>query len=68
MLCYHENLFMALMEKKVLKDGNARAMAWQYTSPIITILSMCDREPEKEAEFMMEIDKHIIPFFEEYKF
>ena len=38
-------------------------MAWMYVSPVITLLSVCDRQPEREAESLAKLDSHVKLFF-----
>ncbi|MDD2956018.1 MAG: TetR/AcrR family transcriptional regulator [Oscillospiraceae bacterium] len=67
MLEYHEALFRGMIQAGVLRGGDPRSMAWQYVSPILIFLSLCDRQPEKEAEVLDEIEKHIRQFHKIYK-
>lgn len=62
MMDYHEKLFTALMEQGILVSGDVKAMTWQYVSPIITLLSVCDREPEREADAVVLVGRHIRQF------
>ena len=39
------------------------ALAWMYVSPIIVLLSVCDRQPEREAESLAKLDAHVKLFF-----
>ena len=38
-------------------------LAWMYVSPIIVLLSVCDRQPEREAEGLAKLDAHVRLFF-----
>ncbi len=38
-------------------------LAWMYVSPIIVLLSVCDRQPEREAESLAKLDAHVRLFF-----
>ena len=38
-------------------------MAWMYVSPVITLLGVCDRQPEREAESLAKLDAHVKLFF-----
>lgn len=38
-------------------------LAWMYVSPIIVLLSVCDRQPEREAESLAKLDAHVKLFF-----
>ena len=34
-----------------------------YVSPIIVLLSVCDRQPEREAESLAKLNAHVRLFF-----
>ena len=38
-------------------------LAWMYVSPIIVLLSVCDRQPEREAESLAKLDAHVKLFY-----
>lgn len=67
MLEYHECLFHKLMEDGILIDGDARSMAWQYVAPVQILLSVCDRQPERESEVKKELKAHIQQFYSIYQ-
>ena len=39
------------------------ALARMYASPIIVLLSVSDRQPEREAESLAKLDAHVKLFF-----
>lgn len=59
---YHKDLFEQLMEQDILIDGDAKAMALQYVAPISQLLCLCDRQPEKEPDAIVQIARHIRQF------
>lgn len=61
-LQYQSAMFAMLCEKGVLKGDDPYVMALQFHSPIYTLLTMCDREPEREAELTELLKRHIIQF------
>lgn len=63
MLEYHEALFDRLVEARALRDGDTHIMALQYVSPIFVLLSLCDREPEREPEAMAMLERHVRQFY-----
>lgn len=63
MVEYHENLFAGLMSAGALRGGDPHSMALQYTCPILTLLSVCDRHPEAEEQAMTQIEAHIRQFW-----
>ena len=63
---YHTALFELLIKEGVLKSGNTHIMAIEYVSPLLLLLSVCDREPEKEKQALEIIEKHIYQFVSMY--
>ena len=54
------------MESTFLKDENPDIMAAQLAWPISMWTNLCDREPEREAEAMKLLDRHVRQFFRVY--
>lgn len=67
MLGYHEELFRRLIQNGTLRSGDVRSMAWQFVSPIFVLLSVCDRQPEKEQEAMDQLAAHVRQFYAVYQ-
>lgn len=65
-LNYNMQTVKALIDAAVLIDGDVEVMAAQLAFPISAWLSLCDREPEREHEVMVLIEKHILQYFEAY--
>ena len=63
MIAYHANIFRALIAAGELPDEDPETLAWMYVSPVITLLSVCDRQPEREAECLARLDAHVRLFF-----
>lgn len=66
-LHYHEILFHDMIQQGALRAADPRAIAWQYVSPILVLLSVCDRQPEREGEAMREMEAHIRQFYAIYQ-
>lgn len=60
-LAYQSALFGALVQCGALR-GEPRTMALQFYAPIYLLLTECDRQPEREAEVMEELERHILEF------
>lgn len=67
MLGYHEALFRRLIGRGALRGGDPKIMALQYVSPVLVLLSVCDREPEREGEAMVMLEDHIRKFHKIYQ-
>lgn len=63
MAAYHAALFRALIARGELADNDPDTLALLYVSPIITLLGVCDRQPEREAECLAKLDAHVRLFF-----
>lgn len=60
---YHAQLFKALIAEGQINNEDPNVLALMYTSPIITLLGVCDRQPEREAECLEKLDRHVRLFF-----
>ena len=66
-LGYFTGLVKQLIRQGVLADDDPEIMAAQFCLPISVWISLCDREPEREAEVMELVEKHIRQFFRLYQ-
>ena len=60
---YHAEIFRALIAAGKLRAEDPQALALLYTSAINVLLSVCDREPEKEAECLNRLEAHVRLFW-----
>ena len=49
-------IFAAMMDRGLLRRDDARMLAFAYTAPISALIHLCDREPERTAEAMAQIE------------
>ena len=61
-LSYQGMLFGFMVTAGVLKTDNVRVMTLHFYSPIYFMLTICDREPERETEMLKLLDEHITQF------
>ncbi|MGN1350469.1 MAG: TetR/AcrR family transcriptional regulator [Anaerovoracaceae bacterium] len=66
-LQYFTGLVKQLIRQGVFKDDDPEIMAAQFCFPVSVWLGLCDREPEREAEVMELIARHIRQFFRVYQ-
>lgn len=66
-MSYFTGMIRCLIEKGVLKDEDPQMMASQFCLPVTVWLQLCDREPEREAEVMDLVGKHIRQFYRVYQ-
>ena len=64
---YFSGMIRQLISLGVLRDDDPEIMAAQLCLPITVWLSLCDREPEREAAVMERMEKHIRQFFRLYQ-
>ena len=60
---YHTAIFRSLTAAGELKDENPHELALMYVAPVITLLGVCDRQPEREDECLAALDAHVRLFF-----
>lgn len=60
---YHAALFRTLIARGELQNQDPDTLAIMYVSPVITLLGVCDREPQREAECLAKLDAHVRLFF-----
>ena len=65
-LKYNTGLIRFLIREGILREEDPEIMAAQFAWPISMWMALCDREPEREAEAMELIDRHIRQFFRVY--
>lgn len=58
------NILEGMMEKKVIKQGDAEVMALELIAPVSLLIHIFDRQPEREKEVMERIEKHLGTFLE----
>ena len=63
LLRYFTRFVKHLIRQVVLAEEDPQIMAAQLCLPISVWINLCDREPEREAEVMVLVEKHIRQFF-----
>lgn len=61
-LSYQGELFRILIAKGKFKQADAGILALQFYAPIYTLLTVCDRQPDREQEALKLIAAHIRQF------
>ena len=64
---YFTGLVKQLIRRGVLKDDDPELMAAQLCFPISVWINLCDREPEREADTVELVKRHIRQFFRVYR-
>lgn len=60
---YHAGIFRSLIAAGQLREEDPDTMALLYVAPVITLIGICDRQPEKEAVCRARLDAHVRLFF-----
>ena len=63
MMEYHANIFRALIAAGEIQKEDPDVLAMMYVSPVLTLLGICDRQPEREEECIEKLRQHVSLFF-----
>ncbi len=66
-LKYQTGLLQLLIKQEHMKNEDANVMALQFFAPIYLLMTVCDREQQREAEALQILEKHIRQFNRMYK-
>ena len=62
-LDYHAGIFRALIAAGEITAEDPDALAMLYVSPVLTLIGICDRQPERESECLEKLQNHVRLFF-----
>ena len=62
-LAYHAGIFRALIAAGEICAEDPDALAMLYVAPVLTLIGVCDRQPEREAECLEKLSHHVRLFF-----
>ena len=60
---YHAAIFRSLISAGKIKAEDPEKLALMYVSPVVLLIQICDRQPEKEAECLVKLKNHVSLFF-----
>ena len=60
---YHAGIFRALIAAGEIRAEDPDALALMYIAPILTLIGVCDRQPEREAECLEKLREHVGLFY-----
>ena len=63
-LRYHAGLFRDLIAAGKIRAEDPDALALLYVAPVLTLIGVCDRQPEREAECREKLRQHVELFFQ----
>lgn len=62
-ITYHSGIFRSLIAAGEIRNEDPDTLAMMYVAPVITLIGICDRQPEKEAACLEKLDAHVRLFF-----
>lgn len=65
-LSYQSMLFHLLSEMGMVEQETPQIMAVHFYAPIYMLLTLCDRQPEREREALQILEQHIRQFYRLY--
>ena len=60
---YHAGIFRALIAAGEIPAEGPDALAMMYVAPVLTLVAICDRQPEREADCLAALEAHVRLFF-----
>ena len=60
---YHAGIFRALIAAGEIKAEDPETLAMMYVAPVLTLIGICDRQPEREGECLEKLQSHVKLFF-----
>ena len=60
---YHAGIFRALIAVGEIPAEGPDTLAMMYVAPVLTLIAICDRQPEKETECLARLEAHVRLFF-----
>ncbi len=60
---YHAGIFRALIAVGEIPAEGPDTLAMMYVAPVLTLIAICDRQPEREAECLAALEAHVRLFF-----
>lgn len=62
-LDYHAGIFRALIAAGEIRNDDPDTLAMMYVTPVLTLIGICDRQPERETECIEQLRRHVHLFF-----
>lgn len=63
MIDYHAGIFRALIAVGEISAEDPETLAIMYVAPVLTLIGVCDRQPEKESDCLEKLKSHVNLFF-----
>jgi len=66
-LAYHAGIFRALIAAGEITAEDPDTLAMLYVAPVLTLIGICDRQPEREAECLQKLEAHVRLFYRTFQ-
>lgn len=63
LVAYHAGIFRSLIASGEIREEDPEALAMMYVAPVITLIGVCDRQPEREEACVEKLHDHVRLFF-----
>ena len=60
---YHAGIFRALISAGEIMAADPETLSMAYVAPVLTMIGICDRQPEREAECLDKLKRHVYLFY-----
>ncbi len=60
---YHADIFRALSTAGEIAAEDPDTLSMMYVAPVLTLIGICDRQPERENECLEKLSRHVRLFF-----
>ena len=62
-VAYHAGIFRSLIAAGEIRAADPEVLAMMYVAPVLSLIGICDRQPEREAECLEKLRRHVCLFF-----
>ena len=60
---YHADIFRALISVGEITAADPETLSMTYVAPVLTLIGVCDRQPERESECLDKLKRHVYLFY-----
>lgn len=60
---YHAGIFRALISAGEIISADPETLSMTYVAPVLTLIGVCDRQPERESECLDKLKRHVYLFY-----
>lgn len=60
---YHAGIFSALISAGEIMTADPETLSMMYVAPVLTLIGVCDRQPERESECLDKLKRHVYLFY-----